>query len=251
MLQIVRFNPWSYVLSVGSIIVGTVILVTFAHSWPWWLHGLGVLALCACAWLTIASLVVSHVIYDRSDWSRGSWLRYTLISPKPQLVLNVHAGFDETTMRLQRWLPDAEITALDLFDKNVHTESSLLRARASVPTPLGTITGTLDAWPMPPGSHDAVCLLLTAHEYRRASERRRLLRHACEALRTCPASCIVLAEHTRDAANFLVFGPGFMHFHSPATWQRDWEAAGLRLVRSIRVTPFLRVWTLQPATSAS
>ncbi|MEZ0276293.1 MAG: hypothetical protein ACAH88_15395, partial [Roseimicrobium sp.] len=171
MLQIVRFNPWPYVISIGSIIFGAAFLTTFTHYLPWWLQLMGVVALGACTWLTLASLVVSHVIYDRSDWPRGSWLRRALISPEPQRVLNVHAGFDETTTRLRHWFPTAEITALDLFDAKVNTESSLLRARASQPPVPGTVTGDLDAWPVPPGSHDVVCLLLTAHEYRREAER--------------------------------------------------------------------------------
>ncbi|QIF00675.1 class I SAM-dependent methyltransferase [Roseimicrobium sp. ORNL1] len=251
MLQIVRFNPWPYVASVSGIILGTVVLSTCMHAWPWWLQALGMLALGACGWLTVGSLLVSHLIYDRSDWPRGQWLQRALLQPNPEQMLNVHAGFDETTVRLRRWLPGAKITALDLFDPKVNTECSLLRARASLPTPPGTLVGSLDAWSVSSRSQDVVCLLLAAHEFRKSHERRRLLEQARSTLRISPSACIVLAEHARDAANFLAFGPGFLHFHSPATWQRDWEAAGLQSVRAFRVTPFLRVWILQPASTQS
>jgi hypothetical protein len=54
----------------------------------------------------------------------------------------------------------------------------------------------------------------------------------------------LLVEHVRDAANFLAFGPGFLHFHSPASWRRCWEGAGLRSIDQFCVTPFVQVYVL-------
>jgi hypothetical protein len=55
---------------------------------------------------------------------------------------------------------------------------------------------------------------------------------------------VVLVEHLRDAANFVAFGPGFLHFHSRASWKRCWELAGLRSVNQFSVTPFVQVFVL-------
>jgi len=55
---------------------------------------------------------------------------------------------------------------------------------------------------------------------------------------------VVLDEHLRDTATFLAFGPGFLHFHSPASWRRCWEHAGFRSMDEFRVTPFVRIFVL-------
>ena len=59
-----------------------------------------------------------------------------------------------------------------------------------------------------------------------------------------PGGRIVLVEHVRDVANFLAFGPGFLHFHSPESWRHCWEKAGLRLSDRFRVTPWVRVFVI-------
>ncbi|OAI56466.1 hypothetical protein AYO49_04255 [Verrucomicrobiaceae bacterium SCGC AG-212-N21] len=250
MMQIVRFNPAFYAVGSLMVIAGAIVLATCASSIPAWMQCWGVIAVVLSAWWLAASLVVSCWVYDASDWPKGAWLTPTLADATPSRVLNVHAGFDETTERLRTWLPEAEITPLNVFDESLHTESSLLRARATqLPVP-GTISASHDNWPSSCRDCDAIFFLLTAHEFRTPHTRRALLAQARQALRHDPPSVIVLAEHARDLSNFIAFGPGFLHFHSPATWRADWEAAGLVMTRSTSVTPFLRIWTLQPKEPA-
>ena len=55
---------------------------------------------------------------------------------------------------------------------------------------------------------------------------------------------MILVEHGRDVANFLAFGPGFMHFFAPSEWRRTASEAGLNLVGETRITPFVRVYDL-------
>lgn len=245
MMQIIRFNPWFYALGVATVFAGGCTLAMFAGAWPVWVWWAAASSITLATWWLAASLMASHFIYDRSDWPQGDWLSRALGDVTPQRVLNVHTGFDETTDRLQHWLPQADVTRLDVFDASRITERSLLRARTFRPPREGTLTGRFDAWPAECQNHDAVLMLLTAHEFRSPAERRSLLSQACSALHSDKASCIILAEHVRDAANFSAFGPGFLHFHSARTWQHDWESARLTAVRSLRVTPFLRIWTLR------
>jgi hypothetical protein len=248
MWQVVRFNPGFYLAVAVLVPAATLGLMRWGDRLPivlvWGAAG----GMGLAAWWGVASLVASHWVYDRSDWPRGDWLRRWMGTQPPRRVLNVHAGFDETTERLQRWLPGTECVVLDLYDPTVMTEPSVQRARAARPAEVGTVTGTLARWPELPGRFDLICLLLTAHEFRKPAERQALLKRLAGLLAATPGSSVLLAEHLRDPANFAVYGPGFLHFHSPATWERDWRQAGLRATASLRITPWIRVWKLEKAS---
>lgn len=242
--QVVRFNPWFYAVAA---------LLLAAGVWlrPWeWAPGLGGWMVLGsyglAAWWVLGSLVVSHWVYDRSDWRRGGWLRGLAGSRSMKHLLNVHAGFDETSERLRTWFPGAKIETLSLFDHERLSERSIHRAAAYRPSPQEEWRGSPEAWPAPGGCYDAVLFLLSAHEFRRHEERVGLLCRARERLAPKPDAIIVLAEHARDTANFFAFGPGFLHFHSAGAWRAAWEEAGLEMTEALRVTPFLRVWVLKP-----
>jgi hypothetical protein len=47
-----------------------------------------------------------------------------------------------------------------------------------------------------------------------------------------------------DPANFLAFGPVFLHFHSHTQWLRDIAAAKLSVAQEFSFTPFVRVFFL-------
>jgi hypothetical protein len=54
-----------------------------------------------------------------------------------------------------------------------------------------------------------------------------------------------VVEHLRDWANFLAFGPGFLHFLAEQAWQQAAAAGGLRIEKRLRVTPFVNVFVLR------
>jgi hypothetical protein len=91
-------------------------------------------------------------------------------------------------------------------------------------------------------STDIVFALLAIHELRAESERTAWFAEAKRCLRV--GRRIVLVEHVRDIANFFAFGPGFLHFHSYASWRRCWEHAGLRCVDHFDMTPFVKIFVL-------
>ena len=84
--------------------------------------------------------------------------------------------------------------------------------------------------------------LLAIHELRSEAERTAWFAEARRCLRQ--GGRLILLEHTRDFANFLAFGPGFLHFHSPASWRRCWEGAGLQALDEFRVTPWVRIFVI-------
>ncbi|MDB6076316.1 MAG: methyltransferase, partial [Akkermansiaceae bacterium] len=152
-------------------------------------------------------------------------------------------GFDETSESLRtRLQPGGDWIALDHFDAAHMTEPSIQRARRRFPPTAETVAARYDQWPVESGSIDVVFALLAIHEFRSEPERTAWFAEARRCLKS--GGRVIMAEHVRDPANFVAFGPGFLHFHSPASWQRCWEAAGLRTADQFRITPWVRIFVL-------
>lgn len=141
-----------------------------------------------------------------------------------------------TARRSPHWI------TLDHFDPKQMTEASIRRARQLYPPTAGTVSAPFDAWPVESSSADVVLGLLAIHEFRSENERTRWFAEARRSLK--PDGRVVIAEHLRDPASFLAYGPGFLHFHSAASWRRCWEAAGLRAHDEFNVTPWVRFFVL-------
>src|SRR5207247_3440974 len=114
--------------------------------------------------------------------------------------------------------------------------------RAMFPPAPGTLPSRYDAWPLAANSADVVLALMAIHELRSEAERSAWMAESRRCLRE--GGRVVLVEHVRDAANFLAFGPGFLHFHSLASWRRCWEYAGFRSIDQFCVTPFVQIFVL-------
>lgn len=239
MLTIVRFN-WPFYLAA--------VTVWFASLAGWVLFpgpalqlACGI-ALAGAAYFLFGSLAVSHLVYDRSDLYRWGWLDRALGGVNLRQAVFCHAGFDEASAELRAQFGGVQWQLLDHFDEKQMTEASIRRARAMFPPTQGTLPARHDAWPVTAESADVVLGLLAIHELRSEAERRAWFAEARRCLRQ--GGRVVLVEHMRDGMNFLAFGPGFLHFHSPASWRRCWEGAGFRRIDEFRVTPFVRVFVL-------
>jgi hypothetical protein len=200
------------------------------------------LALAGASYFLIVSLGVSHLVYDRSDLYRWNWLQRALAGGKADDVIVCHCGFDEVSRAIDRQLPGASLRVLDHFDEKLMTEASVRRARRRFPPEPGTADSPYSEWPIAAGTTEVVFGILAIHELRKEQERADWFREAARCLRL--GGRVVLVEHVRDLANFVAFGPGFLHFHSPENWRRCWERAGLRLHDEFRVTAWVRVFIL-------
>lgn len=241
MLTIVRFNLPFYLAA------AVIAVVSVGGLWiadPLWLKWLCLAALAGTAWFLIGSLGVSHRVYDRSDLYRWRWLDRALHGSAKESFALCHSGFDEVSEPLQERFPGSRWSVLDHYDPERMTEPSIRRARRLHPPREGTLATPFDRWPVPGSSVDAVFGLLAIHELRGDAERSAWFREARRCLK--PRGRIILAEHVRDAANFLAFGPGFLHFHSCRSWRRSWKTAGLRATDAFRITPWVRVFVLVP-----
>jgi SAM-dependent methyltransferase len=242
---IVRLN-WPLYAGAAAVLIGSAASLLFVASPT--VKLVSAFALIAALYFLLGSLGVSHWIYDRSDLYRWRWLSRALANSPRSRIVFCHSGFDEASCALRQEL-DAEWIILDHYDDMQMTEPSIRRARRMFPPVPGTVPAAFGAWPIAPNSCDVVFGLLAIHELRRESDRVAWFAQAKRALRD--KGRVVLVEHARDFANFIAFGPGFLHFHSPGNWRRCWEQSGLRLLDEFRVTPWIRIFVLVPSESRS
>ena len=237
MWTIARFN-WPFYVAASAVLV----LAVFGFVW-------GTIPLlqwtCAAAvmgslYFLVVSLGVSHQVYDRLDLYRWAWLKCALDGAEHGQMIFCHSGFDEASQALKERLDDVAWVVLDHYDAAMMTEASIRRARKLFPPTFSTKPASYDKWPVATESADVVFGLLAIHELRREEERSAWFSEASRCLK--PGGRVVLAEHTRDLANFLAFGPGFLHFHSSASWRRCWKNAGLHAADEFQVTPWVRVF---------
>ena len=239
MTAIARFNWPFYAAAVVVLLAslaGLLLLSTFGSKLA------SAAALVGATYFLFGSLGVSHLIYDCSDLYRWRWLDRALGGVPLHRAIFCHSGFDETSTELRTRLAKTEWLILDHFDAARMTEASIRRARNLFPPTAGTLSAAYDQWPVAEKIADIVFGLLAIHELRSEQERSAWFSEARRCLR--PGGRVVLVEHLRNFANFLAFGPGFLHFHSRESWRRAWEVAGLRAADEFGVTPWVRVIVL-------
>jgi SAM-dependent methyltransferase len=240
LVQIVRFN-WTFYAIAGAASSAAIVLATRPQLAPSirdaLLIGVGI-----AMYFVLASLIASFWIYDCSRLGKWRWIADELPDP-PRRWLNLHCGLDESTPALRQIFPDSAGRVFDIFDAAEMTEPSITRARALACPAIAPERVRYDQLPVETASIDAAFLLLSAHELRHHPARVKFFRELRRALR--PGGRIVLAEHLRDAANFLAFGPGFHHFHTAAAWRLAAREAGLAIDRELRITPFIAVFNLR------
>ncbi|MES2705881.1 MAG: class I SAM-dependent methyltransferase [Verrucomicrobiota bacterium] len=238
MWAIVRFNWPFYAVALGLGLTGI-----FAGSQPAVIET-GTLLVFGSGYFLLGSLGVSHWVYDCSELYRWSWLERILKDTPTGNMLLCHSGFDEASAALRVKFPSPQFRwrVLDHYDPAIMTEASIRRARKLFPPTPGTEPANFGQWPVGSASMDVIFGLLAIHELRTHAERAAWFAEARRCL--APGGRVVIAEHVRDAANLLAFGPGFLHFHSVTAWRKSWEAGGLTSDRHFRITPFVRVFVL-------
>lgn len=240
MLTIIRFNWPFYVAAVGVAVLA--VAGSIVMEGALWKTGCA-LVLAGALYFLIISSGVSHWVYDRSDLYRWKWLRRAFGDGKIKDAIFCHAGFDEASANLREHFPEVVWVVLDQYNEARMSEPSIQRARRMFPPTADTLRAAHDHWPTGDASAHVVLGLLAIHELRSEDERAAWFEEARRCLR--PDGRVVLAEHARDAANFLAFGPGFLHFHSVSSWRRSWERAGFHLSDGFRVTPWVRIFVLK------
>lgn len=235
--NIVRFNWHFYVLAFTAmfliLLAGLFVPPSFALP--------ALIASALIALPLISSLFISYYIYDLSDLYSLNWLNRITI-PKGSAIVNIHAGFDESSHLLKHKFPEAELSVLDFYDPMKHTEVSIKRARKAYPAFPGTQTISTSEIPLKESAHDFIFLILAAHEIRNEQERLVFFNHLKQALK--PDGKIIVTEHLRDLPNFLAYTIGFFHFLPESHWKKAFKDSGLHVEERFRITPFINTFIL-------
>jgi hypothetical protein len=157
-------------------------------------------------------------------------------------LVNIHAGFDETSSLLSNKYPNSNLLVFDFYDPAKHTELSIARARKVYPSYPGTKPIDSTAIPLEPKSVDCAFAILSAHEIRNTAERVQFFTKLKKSLKE--DGKLVVVEHTRNWSNFIAYNIGFFHFFSKKQWKSTFDAAGLKLFKENNINPFITVFIL-------
>ena len=233
--NIIRFNWHFYAISA----IGIIAVLGALPYLPLFLNGFILLIITFSLLTIVVSLIISYYIYDVSNLYDLSWIKSEVKNPT---IVNINAGFDETSGLIKSKIPDVHLKVLDFYDPLKHTEVSIKRARKAYPEIPGTISVTTQKIPLKTDSVDIVVAMLSAHEIRANEERIQFFKEL-RRIKKLDGQLYVI-EHLRDVPNFLAYNIGFLHFHSRKTWEQTFEAANLKVVEEIKITPFISKFKL-------
>ncbi|PTB96150.1 methyltransferase type 11 [Marivirga lumbricoides] len=239
-LNILSFNRHFYVigLSVLALIILTFLFFNLPHAWLW-------LVVAAFFYGLIMPLIVSAYVYDFSGYYDFNWLdTLNLPQSKPMQIVNINAGFDETSFILKSKFQESDLNVYDFYNAQQHTEPAIVRARKVSQVYPGTAQISSNKIPLADQSVDLVFLLSAVHEIRSHTEKVAFLK---ECHRICkPEGRVITVEHLRDTPNFFAFSIGFTHFFSRNTWKKAYKEAGFTTMAESKLTPFMSVFDCRP-----
>jgi SAM-dependent methyltransferase len=220
--KVIRFNWPKYL---GAAAIAASALAAGAAGAPGWIrYPLWAAGVPGAVW-TLTSLAATWWVYEH----RKVYERLTTDLPNVGNWSAVHAGFDDSVpvLRASIGRPPAAVAQIA-----IRPGASLRRARKLSQRPAA------DGLPLTPGSLDSIFVTFAAHEVRGTAGQRALFTALQRALR--PGGRLIVTEHSRDAANFMVYGPGALHFQPLATWYARAAEAGLTQANQMSITPFVR-----------
>lgn len=235
-LNIIRFNCHFYFLAISVLFF----LIAIANKINEPFRSYLIIVFIIVSATIFISLAVSFYVYDLSGLYNLKWIeqQYT-----KELIVNINAGFDETSILLKEKFKNADLIALDFYDPLKHTEISIKRARAAYPPFHNTKQVETTNLQLADNSVAKIFVILSAHEIRNENERATFFKELKRILK--PGGRIFITEHLRDPANFLAYNIGFFHFHSKSTWLKTFQAAELKIQNELKHTPFISTFILE------
>ncbi len=235
--NVLRFNYPFYLFGIALIIASLVLSSTLEPPYATWAQIFSVLIIAQLA----LSLRATLQAYDLNGFYEFDWLPRGM--PPGARILNISAGFDESTPAIREGNPDAVVQPYDLYDEIRHTEASIRRARRAFPPSADSVRIRSESIPEADGSIDLVCLILAAHEIRDAAERETFFKELTRVLKA--DGSILLVEHLRNTQNIISYNIGALHFFSRRQWMKAIRTAGLRVVSEDGRNAHIHFLTLQ------
>jgi len=236
LINILSFNRHFYVYGLIALafIIGSKVMFHWSDLLFWviiagFIYGL------------LMPLIVSAYVYDFSGFYNFNWLRQMhFTNAKDSFILNINAGFDETSFIIKSILSESQLQVFDFYNAKQHTEPAIVRARKVSRVYPNTIQISSSVIPLNDQSVDHIFLLSAIHEIRRHEERVQFLK---ECRRVCkPTGTVIMVEHLRDLPNFIAFTIGFTHFFSKKTWEKSFKEAGFQSFKEQKFTAFMSVF---------
>ncbi len=235
-LNILDFNIHFYYYGIAALLF--LLAIVYYINLP---TIISILLVSGFAYGLLMPLIVSAYVYDFSDYYSLKWLnQYIADKTLNYQLVNINAGFDETSFIIKNQLTNSDLQVYDFYDEEHHTEPAIVRARKVSLVYPNTTQIDSSAIPQEDQSVDFVFLLSSAHEIRDFSEKVAFLK---ECLRICkPTGKIIMVEHLRDLPNFLAFTVGFNHFFSKHVWKDAFTEAGFTAIDEQKFTPFMSIF---------
>jgi SAM-dependent methyltransferase len=235
-LNILSFNRHFYVAGLGALALIIASLIMFG-----WSDLLYIIIVAAFLYGLIMPLIVSAYVYDFSGYYDFNWLKsVTIPDSASNQILNINAGFDETSFIIKNNFPLSDLKVFDFYNAKQHTEPAIIRARKVSLVYPDTQQIKSNSIPLKDRSVDIIFLLSAAHEIRSHEEKVQFL---TECHRLCkPNGKVIMVEHLRDFPNFLAFSIGFTHFFSRSAWKKAFEQAGFSSFEETKFTPFMSIF---------
>ena len=239
-LNILSFNRHFYVIGTGVLL-----LLAIGYSLLKWPAPFLWIIVAAFGYGLIMPLLVSAYVYDFSGYYDLHWIKDLMKEyEKAGLIVNINAGFDETSFIIKSKFPRSDLKVFDFYNAKRHTEPAIKRARKVslvYPDTRQVASGSI---PLNDAAVDLVFLLSAVHEIRSHEEKILFLK---ECHRLCkPGGKVVMVEHLRDFPNFLAFSVGFTHFFSRSVWKNAFERAGFTGFQETKFTPFMSIFQCTP-----
>jgi len=239
-LNILSFNRHFYVFGISILA-----LIIVSHNVFEWSDFLYWVIIGAFIYGLIIPLIVSAYVYDLSGYYDFNWLKdCNIIDENSKQILNINAGFDETSFIIKNKFPKSDLKVFDFYNAKQHTEPAIIRARKVSLVYPDTQQIVSKRIPLQDHSVDVIFLLSAVHEIRSHKEKVQFLK---ECHRLCkPKGKVVMVEHLRDLPNFLAFSIGFTHFFSKKTWRKAFESAGFSTFKETKFTVFMSIFNCRP-----